>query len=139
MLELRPIVVDENNVILGGNMRYKACQDLKMKEVFVIKASDLTEEQKQEFIIKDNVGFGDWDWDVLANGWDNTTIQDWGLDVWNGDIDFDPNLAPETSYSDVTQEEIEREAKKLAEQMLKEQKNQEVMCPNCHHEFQVQL
>ena len=56
MLLLRPIVVDENNVILGGNMRYRACQDLKLKEVYIIKANDLTEKQKKEFVIKDNVG-----------------------------------------------------------------------------------
>ena len=67
MLKLRPIIVDENNIILGGNMRYKACQELNFKEVYILKAKDLTEEQKQEFIIKDNVGFGEWDWDILAN------------------------------------------------------------------------
>jgi hypothetical protein len=80
MLKLRPIIVDENNIILGGNMRYKACQELNFKEVYILKAKDLTEEQKQEFIIKDNVGFGEWDWDILANEWDQKKLQDWGLD-----------------------------------------------------------
>lgn len=81
MLEIRPIVVDENNIILGGNMRFKACIEAGLKEVFIIKANDLTEEQKHEFIVKDNVGFGEWDWDILANEWDTEKLQDWGLDL----------------------------------------------------------
>ena len=75
MLKLRPIIVDENNIILGGNMRYKACQELNFKEVYILKAKDLTEEQKKEFIIKDNVGFGEWDWDILANRWSGREYQ----------------------------------------------------------------
>ena len=82
MLSLRPIVVDKDNVILGGNMRYKACKELGLKEVYIIQAEDLTDKQAQEFIIKDNVGFGDWDWDVLANAFDNVELKEWGLDVW---------------------------------------------------------
>lgn len=85
MMELRPIVVDENMMILGGNMRYRACQDLKLKEVPVVKAENLTEEQKKEFIIKDNVSFGEWDWDALANDWDAADLPDWGLEVWQDD------------------------------------------------------
>lgn len=81
MLELRPIVVDENNIVLGGNMRLKACKEAGLKEVFIVKAENLTEEQKDEFIVKDNVGFGEWDWDMLANEWDVEKIQDWGLDL----------------------------------------------------------
>jgi ParB-like chromosome segregation protein Spo0J len=81
MLELRPIVVDENNIILGGNMRHKACIEAGLKEVFTVQAKDLTEQQKDEFIVKDNVGFGEWDWDILANEWDTDKLQDWGLDI----------------------------------------------------------
>ena len=81
MLELRPLVLDENNIVLGGNMRLKACISLGLKEVPVVYAKDLTEEQKKEFIIKDNVGFGEWDWDVLANEWESTQLNEWGLDV----------------------------------------------------------
>lgn len=81
MLELRPIVVDENNIVLGGNMRLKACIEVGLKEVFIVKAEDLTEQQKDEFIVKDNVGFGEWDWDILANEWDTEKLQDWGLDL----------------------------------------------------------
>jgi ParB-like chromosome segregation protein Spo0J len=81
MLELRPIVVDENNIVLGGNMRLKACKEAGLKEVYIVKAEGLTELQKDEFIVKDNVGFGEWDWDMLANEWDAESLNDWGLDV----------------------------------------------------------
>jgi len=81
MLELRPIVVDENNIILGGNMRHKACIEAGLKEVYIVQAKDLTELQKDEFIVKDNVGFGEWDWDILANEWDTDKLTDWGLDL----------------------------------------------------------
>ena len=82
MLELRPIVIDENNIILGGNMRHQACIEAGLKEVPVKIAKGLTVEQKQEFIIKDNVGFGEWDWDILGNQWDNAKLGEWGMDVW---------------------------------------------------------
>ena len=81
MLELRPIVVDSNMVVLGGNMRLKACIAAGLKQVPIIVADQLTEEQKGEFIIKDNVGFGEWDWDLLANEWDVETLEDWGLEL----------------------------------------------------------
>ena len=81
MLELRPIVVDENNIVLGGNMRLKACKEAGMKEVYIVKAENLTELQKDEFIVKDNVGFGEWDWDIIANEWDTEKLEEWGLDL----------------------------------------------------------
>ena len=86
MLELRPIIVDENFIVQGGNMRLKALQELKYKEIpdeWIKQVSDLTEEQKKEFIIKDNVGFGEWDFDDLANNWDVEQITEWGLDIPN--------------------------------------------------------
>ena len=70
MLKIRPIVVDDNMVVLGGNMRLKACKEAGITEVHIIKADDLTEEQKKEFIIKDNVGFGEWDWQDLKDNWE---------------------------------------------------------------------
>tara|TARA_R100001510_G_C7655800_1_gene215197 strand:- start:4197 stop:4763 length:567 start_codon:yes stop_codon:yes gene_type:complete len=91
MLELRPIVIDEDNVILGGNMRYRACVEAGLKEVPVKIAKGLTEEQKQEFIVKDNVGFGEWDWAMLGNEWDNVKIKEWGLDVWQPEEDISNN------------------------------------------------
>ena len=83
MLELRPIVVNDDMVVLGGNMRLKACKEAGLKEIPIIKASELTEEQQRAFIIKDNVGFGEWDWDALANEWDAEQLEEWGLDVPN--------------------------------------------------------
>jgi len=87
MLELRPIVVDENMTILGGNMRHKACIEAGLKEVHVKIAKGLTEEQKKEFIVKDNVGFGEWEWDILANEWNSLDLSEWGLDVWQNEDD----------------------------------------------------
>ena len=81
MLKIRPIVVNKDNVILGGNMRYKASVQAGLKEVYIIQADELTEEQEREFVIKDNVGFGEWDWDILANDWDANLLEDWGLDL----------------------------------------------------------
>jgi site-specific DNA-methyltransferase (adenine-specific) len=81
MLELRPIVVNADNVVLGGNMRLKACQAAGLTEVPIILASGLTDEQQREFIIKDNVGFGEWDWETLANEWDAEQLAEWGLDI----------------------------------------------------------
>ena len=81
MLELRPIVVNDEMIVLGGNMRLKACKEAGLKQVPIIKASSLTPEQQKEFIIKDNVGFGEWDWDTIANEWDAEQVTDWGLDI----------------------------------------------------------
>ena len=83
MLELRPLVIDENNIVLGGNMRLRALQDLGIDEVPILYAKDLTEEQKKEFTIKDNLSYGEWDWDTLANEWDSKLLNDWGLNSWN--------------------------------------------------------
>ena len=83
MLKLRPIVVNDDMVVLGGNMRLKACKEAGLKSIPIIKASLLTEEQQKEFIVKDNVGYGEWDWDDLANNWDAEKLTDWGLDIPN--------------------------------------------------------
>lgn len=105
MLELRPIVVNNDGVVLGGNMRLKACKEAGLKEVPVIKASELTEEQQKEFIIKDNVGYGEWDWEDLANNWDAEELTDWGLDLpkekeekEQGEIVFSNELDFESNY-----------------------------------------
>lgn len=87
MLNIRPIVVNNDMVILGGNMRYKACKEAGLKEIPVIIASDLTEEQQREFLIKDNTSGGEWDFDMLANEWDVEQLDAWGLDIPN----FEPD------------------------------------------------
>ena len=81
MLELRPIVIDENNMVLGGNMRLKACIEARLTDVPVIHANNLSEAQKKEFIVKDNVGYGEWEWDALANEWNIQDLDNWGLDI----------------------------------------------------------
>jgi hypothetical protein len=88
MLKLRPIVVDEDFIVLGGNMRLKASKDAGLKEVWIDIAEGLTQEQKNEFIVKDNVGFGEWEWDLLANEWDSVQLAEWGLDVWENQDDI---------------------------------------------------
>lgn len=95
MLKLRPIIVDENNIIIGGNMRHKACLELKHETVWVVQADDLTEEQKKQFVIKDNSSFGEWDWDILANDWDTKELKDWGIDVWQPEEEVDYSVLDE--------------------------------------------
>jgi hypothetical protein len=81
MLEIRPIVVNDDMIVLGGNMRLKACKEAGLKEVPVIKASDLTDDEQRQFIIKDNVSGGEWEWEMLANDWDIEQLEEWGLDM----------------------------------------------------------
>jgi hypothetical protein len=91
MATLRPLVVDENMTVLGGNMRLKAMQELKWKEVPIVVAEGLTDAQKDEFVIKDNVGFGDWNWEQLANEWNAEELTRWGLDIPNYSFGHDAN------------------------------------------------
>jgi len=97
MLNIRPIVVNADMVVLGGNMRLKACKEAGLKEVAIIKAADLTEDQQKQFIIKDNVGFGEWDWEDLANNWDAEQLTDWGLDI--PDFDKEEKEEGEITFS----------------------------------------
>ena len=101
MLEIRPIVVDKDNIVLGGNMRLRACQEAGLKEVSIIKAEELTKKQQREFIIKDNVGFGEWDWDDLANEWEVDELGEWGLDL---PLDFNTELEAEEDDYDIPDE-----------------------------------
>src|SRR3990172_8649874 len=94
MLDIRPIVVNYDMVVLGGNMRLKACKEAGLKEVPIIIADNLTEEQQREFLIKDNSNFGDWDEEYLKTNWDENQLNDWGLDV-----DF-------TDNNDITKKEV---------------------------------
>ena len=97
MLELRPIVIDENNVVLGGNMRLKACIEAGLTDV-PVKIATLTEQQKKEFIVKDNVGFGEWDWEALGNSYDFEQLEDWGLDIIDLNIEDTIIAAEEDDY-----------------------------------------
>ena len=127
MLELRPIVVNEDNIVLGGNMRLKACQEAGLKEVHIIQAKELTPEQQKEFIIKDNVGFGEWDWDVLANEWDSDSLEEWGMDL--------PKFPEENLPKDLSEEiessyrlEIELENEEEQEKLYNELINKGYIC-----------
>lgn len=97
MLDVRPIVVDENWTVLGGNMRLRALQELKVAKVPVTQVTDWTEDQKKEFIIKDNVAFGEWDWDVLANEWDISLLHEWGMHLPFTDDDIEEMRNPENA------------------------------------------
>jgi len=79
MLQLRSIIVNDDNIVLGGNQRLRACKEAGLKEVYIIKASSLSEEQQREFIVKDNLSSGEWDWDALANEFEMQNLNDWGL------------------------------------------------------------
>jgi hypothetical protein len=92
MLELRPIVVNDDMIVLGGNMRLKACKEAGLKEIPIIKASELTEDEQRQFIIKDNVGYGEWDWEMVANEWDAELLIEWGLDVWKAPAEVDYSI-----------------------------------------------
>ena len=110
MLKLRPIVVDEDMVVLGGNMRLKASKAAGLKDVWIEVAEGLTEEKKKEFIVKDNVGFGEWEWDLLANEWDSVQLAEWGLDVWENEDDKQPEagLIEDDKIPEVKESKVKR-------------------------------
>lgn len=106
MLEIRPIVVNDQLEVLGGNMRLRACIEAGMKEVTIIRASELTEDQQRRFIVVDNVGFGEFDMDALANEWDAEELQEWGVDVWQSQ--------PEIDYSILDGEDVSGQLEDMA-------------------------
>lgn len=99
MLELRPLVVDGEMVVLGGNMRLEALKQLGYTQVPILKVDDLTEEQKREFVIKDNLAYGEWDWDILQVEWDMEQLQEWGV--------IHKDDEPQVDYSILDDEELE--------------------------------
>jgi len=111
MLNIRPIVVNNDMVILGGNMRFKACKEAGLKEIPVIIASDFTEEQQREFLIKDNVSGGEWDFDMLANEWDVEDLAHWGLDI--------PSFANDVDYSILDDDDVSEQLENMADGVKK--------------------
>ncbi len=107
MLEARPIVVNPENIVLGGNMRLKACKAAGLKEAPVYVAS-WEESKANEFIVKDNVGFGQWDWDILANEWDPVEIEAWGLDVWQPEVEIDLSVLDEAEDVEHLADDVRR-------------------------------
>lgn len=118
MMELREIVVDEDTMALGGNMRTLALRKAGIKLAVVKVVTGLSDEQKREFVIKDNASFGEYDWDLLANAWDDLPLADWGVDLpvdWSvNPNDFEPGTEDEQGQLD---------------------KKKPVKCPECGHEF----
>jgi ParB-like chromosome segregation protein Spo0J len=111
MLAIRPIVVNSDMVVLGGNMRLKACKEAGLKEVPIIIADNLTEEQQREFLIKDNVSGGEWDWSMIANEWDADQLEEWGLDV--------PQFAAEVDYSILDDEDVSQQLEDMTDGVKK--------------------
>ena len=122
MLKLRPIVVNSDMVVLGGNMRLKACKEAGLKEVHILKADKLTEAQQREFIVKDNVGFGQWDWEVLANKWDTEQLEDWGMEIVGFDADAD-EFGEDFSLPDGDKEPFQQQTYTLADAQAIDIKN----------------
>ena len=129
MMEKRPIVcvtdVDGKMFPIGGNMRLKALRELGMKEIpdsWVVLADDWTEEQRKEFTIKDNVGFGEWNWEELANEWDSDILEDWGLELPGFDIDTD-ELGEEFSLPDGDKAPFQQMTFTLADEQAEQIKN----------------
>ena len=85
MMDARPVIIDENYMVLGGNMRYEACKRLGWQSIPCIRMHRWDYERKKEFIVKDNVQSGQWEWDTLANQWDAVDLESWGLDVWQAE------------------------------------------------------
>lgn len=94
MLEIRPVVVDKNNIVIGGNQRFRAALSAGLTEIPVIKADELTEEQRKQFIIKDNANMGEWDWDMVLETWNEDELKEWGIDL----PDFTDNLTNNETY-----------------------------------------
>jgi hypothetical protein len=140
MLEKRPIIVDENMVVLGGNMRLKACTQAGLKDIWIDIAEGWTDEQKKEFVIKDNTSYGEWDWDLLANEYNTDQLTDWGMDVFNPslDVDFTPDYNPNSDQRQLTKEEYEKRKQQLDNKNLETDRDFiQCICPNCFHEFNV--
>jgi len=120
MANVRPIVVNQDFVVLGGNMRFKAMKEAGWKEV-PVEVVDWTEEKQKEFIVKDNVGFGEWDWSDLANNWDADKLEEWGLDIPG--FDNVDDLGTEFSLPDGDKAPFQQMTFTLADEQAEQIKN----------------
>lgn len=121
MLNIRPIVVNQDMIILGGNMRYKACKEAGLKEIPII-ITDLSEDKQREFLIKDNTSGGEWDWKVLANEWNSEELEAWGLDLVGFDLNSD-DLGTEFSLPDGDKAPFQQMTFTLADEQAEQIKN----------------
>lgn len=125
MMELRPMVINTDNIVLGGNMRLKALKELGYKEIsdeWVKRAEDLTDEEQRRFIIADNVGFGEHDWEMLANEWNVEELEEWGLDCGGFDVNVD-EYGEEFSLKDGDKEPFQQMTFTLADEQAEQIKN----------------
>jgi hypothetical protein len=138
MLDARPIVVNKDMVILGGNMRYNACKEAGLTEV-PITIVEYTPQQEKEFMIKDNASAGDWDYIELREKWNVDKVKVWGVDEWNTTAtQFEPNVSPNTNHREITADDIEKTQDNLSSQyegQSAEKRN--VVCPHCLEEFEI--
>jgi hypothetical protein len=124
-----------NDVVVGGNMRLRACQELKWKEVPIIRIpEDTTVKKLKAFIIKDNSHYGENDWEAFANEWSDSPLNDWGA-IKSDYESYSPNENPVFDTHDITKDEIEKRAEILANQMIKDKKYMDMICPKCGHEY----
>jgi len=127
MLKIRPVVINKGNMILGGNMRLKACQEAGLKEIPVIKVDNLTPEQEKEFIIKDNISFGEWNFDILTNEWEKDSLNEWGMDLPIYNNEKEQEFKNENKYFINIECDNERHAQKLYERFIKENLNVKII------------
>lgn len=133
MLMARPIVVNSEMVIIGGNMRYKAAIEAKLGSVPVFIA-DWDEQAQKEFTIKDNSSAGEWDWEALANEFESEDLKEWGV---LPDFAYNPETNPQTQMRDVTDDDVDVRQKQIDDGLSSENTYQVVLCPNCSHEFKI--
>jgi len=135
MLEIRPIVVDKDMTVLGGNQRLKACTEAGLKDVFIIKAGGLTKEQQDEFILKDNTSFGEWDWEKLSV-WDEKVLQDWGvIEDFSGE-EYTAIIDPNTDYKEYSEEDMAKAREGMSD-FTNVTSTITVTCPHCAEDFEI--
>lgn len=128
MLEIRPIVVNKDMIVLGGNMRLKACQEAGIKKIPVIIADNLSEEQQREFLIKDNVLGGEWDWDILANEWNGEQLEEWGLDLKFSNNELEEELPEEKTYLPTFKFEVQCDTEASKNKIMAELMQRGITC-----------
>jgi ParB-like nuclease domain len=139
MLKIRPIVVNSDFVVLGGNQRLEAVKKAGMTEIPVFIADDLNDAQQKEFIVKDNVSAGEWDWSVLkSDAWQTENLIEWGIEDLKIEPEYEPNLDPTFDTSEVTRAELEKVANNLKQVMSVNRTFEDVICPNCGEEFSIE-
>ena len=148
-MSIRPVVVNEKKMVVGGNQRLAACKSLKIKTVPVIQASDLSKEDLKKFIIYDNIDYGTWDWGLLEGGWKKTELIELGLTEWpsptklaigqegGSQFEFKPNFEPDASGRQVTTEDIEKMRERMEDTSGTERTMIDVICPSCANEFSI--